>query len=46
MRYIELAGSACGGPNDYTRRMRDGLEQIRRIMRACSNDFGRRNRPR
>jgi ParB-like chromosome segregation protein Spo0J len=44
-RYIELAGSACGGTNDYTRRMREGLEQIRRIMRECSHDFGRRKRP-
>ena len=46
LQYIEQTDTACAGPNDYTRRLRDGLEQLRRLMRQCADDFGRRRQPR
>lgn len=41
LRYLDLAAAACGGPNDYTRRMRENVDLLRRTMHQCTNDFGR-----
>jgi hypothetical protein len=41
LRYLDLTTAACGGPNDYTRRMREHVELLRRTMHQCANDFGR-----
>ncbi|HEX7377424.1 MAG TPA: hypothetical protein VF278_09940 [Pirellulales bacterium] len=41
LRYLDLTAAACGGPNDYTRRMRESVELLRRTMHECVNDFGR-----
>jgi hypothetical protein len=45
LRYLDLTAAACGGPNDYTRRMRENVDLLRRTMHQCTNDFGRRIRP-
>ncbi|MGH7136608.1 MAG: hypothetical protein ACREHD_12775 [Pirellulales bacterium] len=45
LRYLDVAAAVCGGPNDYTRRMRQHVEALQRTMHDCSNDFGRAVRP-
>ncbi len=41
LRYLDLTAAACGGPNEYTRRMRENVDLLRRTMHQCANDFGR-----
>lgn len=44
-REIESAAEACGGPNDHTRRAREGLFVALRAMQSCLLEFSRRERP-
>jgi hypothetical protein len=41
LRRLDTVTSACGGPNDYTRRVRDCLTLALRAIHECVNQFGR-----
>lgn len=44
LRRLDTVTSACGGPNDYTRRVRDCLNVALRAIHECVNEFGRARR--
>lgn len=41
LRRLDTVTAACGGPNDYTRRVRDCLTVALRAIHECVNQFGR-----
>jgi hypothetical protein len=41
LRRLDTVTSACGGPNDYTRRVRDCLSVALRAIHECVNQFGK-----
>jgi hypothetical protein len=45
LRYLDVTAAACGGPNDYTRRMRENVTALQHTMQECMSDFGRSVRP-
>jgi ParB-like chromosome segregation protein Spo0J len=44
LRRLDTVTLVCGGPNDYTRRVRDCLTVALRAIHDCVNQFGRANR--
>lgn len=44
LRRLDTVTSACGGPNDYTRRVRDCLTVALRAIHECVNEFGKAKR--
>jgi hypothetical protein len=44
LRRLDTVTSVCGGPNDYTRRVRDCLTVALRAIHDCVNQFGKAKR--
>ncbi|MGH7140867.1 MAG: ParB N-terminal domain-containing protein [Pirellulales bacterium] len=44
LRRLDTVTLVCGGPNDYTRRVRDCLSVALRAIHDCVNQFGRAKR--